>query len=165
MRSTKTLTLAALPPALFVLLAPVPAMARDQCVAIMQLIGVPAQVAAASDEGGDDKNGDGEIWISTGGGRMMGFIDCSDMPGSVHGDTYEQNYGGGEPRKTGNSQASGQLGRKWFNESAARHSSSTASNGSGGNSSSSSSSPDDARPAQNQSPIAKKKKPVAQTQR
>ena len=97
---------------------------------------------------------------------MMGFLDCSDMPGSQHGDMYEQNYSGGEARKTGNSQASGQLGRKWFEDSARRHAS-TGSSGSGGGSSSSttSSSANDDRPPQNQSPAAKKKKPVAQTQR
>lgn len=153
----RILALAVLP----VLLAPLPAMARDKCIAVMQLVGVPAGVAAESDEGGDDKNGDGEIWISTGPGKMMGFLDCSDMPGSQHGDMYEQNYGGGEPRKTGNSQASGQLGRKWFNDSAQRHANS---GGSRGSSNTRSSTASDDRPPQNQSPIARKKKPIAQRQ-
>jgi hypothetical protein len=160
----RNLALISLIPATLVTLAPVPALARDKCIAVMQLVGVPAGVAAESDEGGDDANGDGSIWLNMGGGRMTGFLDCSQMPGSQHGDIYEQSYGGGAPHKTGNSQASGQLGRKWFEDSARRHASSGTS-GSGGNSASTSSSTNDSRPPQGQSAPAKKKKPVAQTQR
>ena len=138
-----------------------PAAARDQCVAIMQVVGVPANVAAASDEGGDDTNGDGQIWMDMGGGRMIGYIDCSDMPGSQHGDTYEQNYGSGETHRTGNSQAGGQVGRKWFARSGSH---STTSGSSSTQTSNSTGGSDDIPPA-GQSPIAKKKKPVAQTQR
>ncbi len=79
-----------------------PAEAKQDCVAVMQLVGVPADVATASDESEGDKDGDGDVWVNQGGGRMIGFIDCKKMPGAKHGDTYTQNYDTGKTRKTGN---------------------------------------------------------------
>ena len=149
----------AIPAAIAALTAAPPAAARDKCIAVMQLVGVPANVAEAKDESGEDTNGDGQIWLNMGGGRMTGFIDCSDHPGASHGDMYEQNYATGETRRTGNSQASGQLGRKWFQDTA-RHNASSGS-GSSGSSGGSNSRPDDSRPPQGgPPPAAKKKKPV-----
>ena len=153
----------AAPVALLLVATTQPAAARDKCIAVMQLVGVPANVSQQSDEVGEDKNGDGEIWTSVGGGRMIGFLDCSDVPGSTHGDTYEQNYTTGDTHKTGNSQASGQLGRKWFNE-AEQRSVSSGSGGSGSTNRGSSTASDDSRPPAGKSPIAKKKKPIAQRQ-
>lgn len=84
------------------LLQTVPAQAKQECVAIMKLVGVPADVAAASDESEGDEDGDGDVWVSTGGGKMTGFIDCKKMPGAKNGDTYTQNYDTGKTTKTGN---------------------------------------------------------------
>lgn len=143
-------------------LAAQPAAARDKCIAVMQLVGVPAGVAAESDEDGTDQNGDGQIWIGQSGSRMMGFLDCSMLPGSQHGDIYEQQYGGGEPHKTGNSQASGQRGRNWFDDTARRNANAGTGGGTGAGTATSGNT-NDSRPPQGQSPIAKKK-PIAKRQ-
>lgn len=84
------------------LLQNTPAHAKQECVAIMKLVGVPADVATASDESEGDEDGDGDVWVNQGGGKMMGFIDCKKMPGAKNGDTYTQNYDTGKTRKTGN---------------------------------------------------------------
>lgn len=149
--------------ALLALAAAQPAAARDKCIAVMQVVGVPADIAAANDEVGEDKDGDGQIWLNMGGGRMAGYLDCSMMPGSQHGDMYEQNYSGGEPRRTGNSQASGQVGRKWFEDTARRNANRTSGSGTSGSNASATSTFDDSRPPQG-GPAPKKKKPVKKAQ-
>jgi hypothetical protein len=84
------------------LLSSAPAEAKQECVAIMKLAGVPTEVAEASDESEGDEDGDGDVWVNQGGGKMTGFIDCKKMPGAKNGDTYTQNYDTGKTRKTGN---------------------------------------------------------------
>ena len=87
----------------FTLLLPVQqSHAAQRCVAIMEVVGVSPATAEAANEDGEDENGDGAIWINNGGGKMTGYIDCSDQPGAKHGDTYQQNAPTGKTRKTGN---------------------------------------------------------------
>lgn len=143
-----------------------PAEAKQECVAIMKLVGVPTDVAEASDESDGDEDGDGDVWVNTGGGKMTGFIDCKKMPGARNGDTYTQNYDTGKTRKTGNDPHTALIG----NEIRGRSTSGT-SNASSGSSSSSSSQTGASRPATSNSDDGaaptvpgKKRAPVAARQ-
>jgi hypothetical protein len=109
-----------------------PAEAKQDCVAVMQLVGVPADVATASDESEGDEDGDGDVWVNQGGGKMIGFIDCQKMPGAKHGDTYSQTYSNGRTRKTGNDPHTALLGidlRSRNSSGTSRSSSSSSSSG------------------------------------
>lgn len=146
------------------LLQNAPAEAKQDCVAVMQLVGVPADVAAASDESEGDENGDGDVWVNQGGGRMIGFIDCKNQPGAKHGDTYTQNYNTGRTRKTGNNPHTALMGIDLRSRS-------TASSSRSGSSSSSSSQTGASRPATSNSNDGaapnvpgKKRPPVKATQ-
>lgn len=75
--------------------------AVQECVAILQVVGVSRAQMAATAENGSDENSDGEIWIQTGPTTMQGFINCSNIPGSRHGDMYQQNSVTGKTRRTG----------------------------------------------------------------
>lgn len=138
-----------------------PAAARDECIAIMQVVGVPANVAAASDESNGDKDGDGDIWLNQGGGRMMGFIACSEIPGARDGDSYTQQYSSGKTRRTGNDPHTRLLYDDYASRSGSGGNSSAASSGTGGRNGSTS-----GRGSTNTAPQVpgKKRAPVAVTQ-
>ncbi len=74
--------------------------ALQECVAVMQVVGVTAAQMASTAENGTDENNDGEIWVQSGPNSMRGFIDCSNIPGSRHGDVYTQNAATGKSRRT-----------------------------------------------------------------